>query len=316
MFGGCDSSSSSSAGNSSSQGSSSSESSGFTVCHDGVTTTVSVVDLAGHLLHGDALGECPSSGSSSSTGASSSAGSTNEGGSSSSSGSSAPAEPLISGLSVSDGIPAGNGGSLGKNSHIVLNLARRLAGNIAPGAFGGGAADFNPQEVEYLCSIQRSLPARASMGFVRTVADYLSVVMGRPVQTIIDALLDPTLCSDISASLLPGKPVAAAAPTAIPVNKDGFPVSTNATWNRCFEATYGKYVLTKFDIQGNPDKDKDGTPRDCAYYNPNQDGIWNFPYYTGKAWMTQFSFGYDSSTKTYSLPAGFVLQTLEKVVQK
>ncbi len=198
----------------------------------------------------------------------------------------------------------------------MLNLARRLAANTPPGAFGGGETEFSPQEIGYLCSIQRSMPGTATNGFIRTVANYLAAVMGRPVDVIIDALTDMTLCSEISASLLPATVQATAVSTVIPTDKNGYPVSTNKTWNACFKAINGTYVLVKGDIQSNPDKDKDGTPRDCAYYNPNNAGVWNYPFYNGKIWMTQFSFVYDKSSDTYTLPANHVLQAQEKVATK
>lgn len=259
--------------------------------------------------------ETSSSSSEASSSSSSSSESVSSSSAASSSESSSSEAPVIFGLSESGPGDNGNGASRGEGFHIFRSIAEKKAGRTAPGAFGGGSTPFSPQEIDYICSMQRALPADASTSLIRTVSVYMAGVMGRNASNIFIALTNTRLCSTISASLLPSATATATLPTVIPTDKQGMPVSQNLTWNACVRAIIGNASLSKEDIQSNPDVDKNGTPRSCSYYHPST-VAWNYPEFNGKYWITKFSFTYDATTKTYDLPAGYVLQVPGTVASK
>lgn len=170
-----------------------------------------------------------------------------------------------------------------------------------------------------VCSIQRTIPQDASAALLRQVAGYLADALGRNRDFLMVQLQDATLCDEITASLRPQPQAAAAPDILVTVNEHGYPVSSNSTWNACFEAAYGSRVLTRMDIVNNPDakweyaftktrKDK-ATPPGCAHYNANSSQVWYFP-------DTSVYFTFDSKTNVAQFPVGYALQQQTSVAGK
>ena len=188
---------------------------------------------------------------------------------------------------------------------MALSLVEQLALNFdfsdtPPPAVGGGETPLTPDQIAYICSVQRAIPSDANMGFYRVVARFVANRMGGlNVDFILAKLRDTSLCADISASLLPQKGAPSVADTPMYLGANGFPLSRNPTWMACFEAEYANRVLIKEDIKNNPDKDKDGTPRDCAYYHANSSNIWYHP-------ELKIYFTYNPQNGSYKMPSGYV----------
>lgn len=117
-----------------------------------------------------------------------------------------------------------------------------------------------------VCATQRLLPVGAGDALVYQTAFFLGSAMGYDTDFLVKQLLDETLCDAISAARRPQIVAVATPDILIPLDAEGDPMSMNPTWNACYKTLFSGYMLKKEDIRNNPDKDKDGTPRDCAYY--------------------------------------------------
>ncbi len=235
---------------------------------------------------------------------------------SSSSSSSQQSQPILQSFTAPITGLGGYGAYRGERSNELLGVVNYVGKNlgfgsdIAPSAVGGSPrAPLTSAETQYLCSMQRAMPASASTALMDFISDSIASLMGRRTSFVKAQLSDAVLCKEISASRLPQNFVATADRIVISVDENGFPVSSNATWNACFNAAYGDHVLTLQDIRSNTDVDKKGTPRDCAYYNHNSLNIWYMPDVND-----YFSFDPDTSTATFS--SEYMLVPQEKVAVK
>lgn len=217
--------------------------------------------------------------------------------------------------SLDGGTDGGHGATRGEATHIAYNAAMRLAtGLIDPrlprAALGGSRGNlFTEEQKKYLCSMQAFIKADTSIAYRRQLATFIAVQQfgnAKP-EAILALLSDAEYCEEYTAQRRPAVTVAVAAPTLIIVNEQGFPVSGNATFNACFAALNGNGMLTKEDIRNNPDVDKDGTPRDCAYYNASSTGFWRMPDHGG------VYVSYDRDTGTLTVPRGFATVARVKV---
>ena len=123
--------------------------------------------------------------------------------------------------------------------------------------------------------------------------------MNRDKDFLLKQIKDEKICGAITASLLPQRVSFASPDMIIAANEKGFPISANPTWNACYNALFGTYTLTKFDIQNNPDVDKNNTPRDCAYYFELASGTVYYP-------DTSVYFTVDYVGKA-TFPAGYIV---------
>jgi hypothetical protein len=143
------------------------------------------------------------------------------------------------------------------------------------------------------------------------LSKFMAQFMFREPTTIAEALMDPTLCKEIDASLKP-KLVAAAAPKFFYVDSLGFATSSNGSWNECFRNggstafTYQEYMK---DVEQNPERDKYGLPYACGkYYSTNGDlELWHLPF-------GGMSFSFNRQTKEYTLPKGYTVARQTEVV--
>ncbi|MBI5155682.1 DUF4215 domain-containing protein [Candidatus Peregrinibacteria bacterium] len=198
---------------------------------------------------------------------------------------------VITGLGIPDGGPAGgNGSTLGHQTHMGKAFNRFLAAlhlSGPQGAFGAGTSPLSPEQKAYLCSIQRALPNDASDGFLQAIAADAATYVGRPVGFVIAKLLDPNLCSSITASLIRQTENVVVMPKPFYLAGDGLPHSwTNDTWNKCIRGT-----ATISDIRANPLR-PDGVGVDCAamhtadmWYHPDLHMYFTFTPPSGKKAM-------------------------------
>ena len=154
--------------------------------------------------------------------------------------------------------------------HKIWFLTAGLFDGVAPAAQGGTTGrnllKANKEVLATFCAIQRMLPVDASADLIQHAANVFAAATGFNANYIADQLPDTSLCADITASLRP-QYVAFDVPTQIiAVDAKGNARSKNQTWNACYDAYFEGYALTKEDIRENEQVDKDGTPRDCAYY--------------------------------------------------
>lgn len=126
----------------------------------------------------------------------------------------------------------------------------------------------------------------------------LSTRMPHSVQAIIDALRDGGLCPEPVA-----KVVKDPKPVGVRVDANGFPVSSNDTWNKCVAGT-----ATLEDIRNNPHRDEDGFGYSCGRYH-TQD-VWSHPDHPG------LYFTWKRAAKSVLLPAGFALKRDTTLTQK
>ncbi len=152
------------------------------------------------------------------------------------------------------------------------------------------------------------LPVDASADLIQHAANVFAAATGFNANYIADQLPDTSLCADITASLRPQYVAFDAPAKVIPVDAKGNVRSANRTWNACYDAYFEGYALTKEDIRENEQVDKDGTPRDCAYY-------FNFSAQTVYYPDYSIYLGIDGEGNV-TPPAGYVLAQNVKVAVK
>lgn len=200
--------------------------------------------------------------------------------------------------------PSGGAGS-GHGSRTAFAKARFLAlfhgiGDLPPGAFGAGPeVPLGPEEIRFVCSMQRSLPPIPHPGLLELIGTHMAALMGRDLAFIVEQLQDPFLCESINTALhlVPQTVVATTIP--FPIGMDGIPLSRNPSWNACIR---GEVTLAV--IRNNPDRDEDGRPEDCASYST--DNVWRHP-------DLRMYFVFERSPLRIELPKGYVLSQPKKV---
>ena len=198
---------------------------------------------------------------------------------------------------------SGGAGS-GHGSRASFAKARFLAlfhgvGELPPGAFGAGPeVPLAPEELTFICSMQRSLPPIPPPGLVEIIGAYMAGLMGRDPAFIVEQLQDPFLCESINISLRLVPQTVAKANIPFPVGMDGIPLSRNPSWNACIR---GHVTLDV--IRNNPDRDEDGRPQDCASYSTED--VWRHP-------DLGIHFVFHRSPLKIELPSGYVLWKLQK----
>lgn len=107
-------------------------------------------------------------------------------------------------------------------------------------------------------------------------------------------------------------------PKTFVIDIDGFPVTNDEFFNKCFRASYGKNTLTIADFRTSASADKqhfaesltrksEVVTKDCASYHPYDAHRWSIPGETA-------TFTYDPIKKKYTLPEPFYLK--RQVVEK
>lgn len=102
------------------------------------------------------------------------------------------------------------------------------------------------------------------------------------------------------------------------IDQEGFPVTQDPLFNKCFRASYGKNELTIADLRANVAQENEkyadsltrksnAAAKDCASYHPFSGDRWSIPGET-------VTFTYDPAKKKYTLPANFYLK--REVVEK
>ena len=138
----------------------------------------------------------------------------------------------------------------------------------------------------------------APISIVEWTASYLANLLNRDTDMIFDALTDPAFCPRPLVqkhALIAHQPL-----TPFHVNSEGYPVSSNPTWNACIT---GRVTLE--DIRNNPDKDRKGVSRDCGYYRSEKS--WRHP-------DLQIYFTWDRETKEIGLPEGYEIVAEKQLV--
>jgi hypothetical protein len=211
----------------------------------------------------------------------------------------------LNGLSIS--FEAGNGARRGSQTNVAFAIAGMLAdanglgGDLPSGAFGGSdETPLTDDETRYVCAMRRALPEGGAEALHDSVAGVMADYMGRDAAFVSDRLADDALCAPITTSLLPLRPVKQVAMKTFPLDNQGYPVSSNGTWNKCIR---GHASLE--DIRNNPDRDEDGLGNDCGRYHTAD--LWRHP-------DLNVEFRFDRATKSLVLPEGYaqeiVTQTL------
>ncbi len=96
------------------------------------------------------------------------------------------------------------------------------------------------------------------------------------------------------------------------VDQDGFPITADPFFDKCFRASYGKNELTIADLRANLNLENEqyadsktrkshAAPKDCASYHPYDGHRWSIPGET-------VTFTYDPAKKKYTLPENFYLK--------
>ncbi len=223
---------------------------------------------------------------------------------------------FVSNASSQNEADQGNGSARGSRTNEALGAINALVkrfnlGALPPPAVGGSNGDLlTLEQKSFVCSMQSFAKKQttAPMAYYTKLSEVIAAQVGMKAEAVLKLLFSKTYCADFIAQRLPTKTtVAVAAPKIIVVDAQGFPVSSNHTFNACFRALNDHYVLTKEDIRNNTSKDKDGTPRDCAYYNANSSGVWYMEDHGGV--FVRF----DPDTKTLSVPYGYTTVTESKV---
>jgi hypothetical protein len=216
----------------------------------------------------------------------------------------APVTTIFSGFSAPDTNNGENGSGRGRRTNALIGAANFITGvlnsgnNIAPGAFGGSSSDIplTDDEIDVICSMHKALPQKINSSTLEWFAGYLAGLMNRDADQVLAALKDTALCQTSTVEVRSSE-----SPVSFDVDAKGFPVSSNATWNKCINGT-----VKLADIRANEDKDEDGKPRDCSDYHTS--AIWYHP-------DLKIYFTFDKKKKTISLPEGYVLQKQEAVSQ-
>lgn len=188
------------------------------------------------------------------------------------------------------------GARRGKQTNILGSLVTLFGGpdttneGIAPGAFGGpGEEEFTDEEADMICRMRKAMPEDVTDAVLEWVAQELARKMPHSVEAIVAELEDGGVCPQaVTAGPRGAKPV------AFHLDAQGYPVSSNDTWNKCIRGT-----ATLQDIRNNPDRDEDGYGVSCSRYHTST--TWRHPdlgvYFTWK-----------KGSKAVGLPAGYALK--------
>lgn len=208
-------------------------------------------------------------------------------------------------LPIAEAAASGNGGHHGHGTDQFLAKAKAVASfyssdGIAPGGFGGGPdVPLSPDEISYICSMQRAMPHDAIDSFIDWLAGTMASIMDRDASMISIALKDPSFCA----------PAQAAAPVKkadiiVHLNPKGIVVTSNPVWNACVTGQNLTLDLIKSNEdtylhrQGRISKEFAMTCRD---YHRGEVSMWQHPDYPGLAVKL------DSKGRLIGgLPAGFV----------
>ncbi len=148
-----------------------------------------------------------------------------------------PPTPVSETTGIDDGR---NGGHRGEDSNQLLGKMRAIAlrnglgGDTAPAGFGGtNDVPLSTAELNVLCSVQRTFSSQTPLDLIRLISRTLAVFMGRDAKFIEEKMFDSATCERINASLKPSATVAEVILKPVPLAIDGYPVSSNQTWNKC-----------------------------------------------------------------------------------
>lgn len=207
---------------------------------------------------------------------------------------------FLSSQTSDGGAPLSSGSGRGNGGTNLSSLAAFTAGTYgfttAPAAFGGDDAPLSDAEIGYVCSMQRALgPAEPEV--VGIVAGIMAQYMGRSADYLSELLGDSSLCAGVNASLKDRPAVATNVITLFPIDRKGFPVSSNETWNACLR---GSVSLEQ--IRNNPDRNEYrragvSNPLTCGHYRTA--GMWKHP-------DLGVHFTFDRATRRLVLPDGYV----------
>ncbi|HLD71433.1 MAG TPA: hypothetical protein VI873_02355, partial [Candidatus Peribacteraceae bacterium] len=150
--------------------------------------------------------------------------------------------------------------------------------------------------------VQRALPKEPIHSFVKRASQRVAELMNRDMDFAMSKIWDRNLCASITASRLPKDSAVAIKETGFLIDDEGFPVSSNETWNACIRGRVSLHQL-----RSNSDTDEDGLAKDCGAYH------------TGSQWRhpdLHIFFGFNRHTKSVSLPEGYFLYTAVAVASR
>lgn len=150
-------------------------------------------------------------------------------------------------------------------------------GTTPPAGFGGtNNVPLSDAEINFLCSVQRSMNENASDAAISVIAAAVAQLMGRDADFVEAQLSNDALCADVNALLRPQTVVLEVKPRPVVLAEDGYPVSSNDTWNKCVRGT-----VTLEDIKNNEDAfiTRSGVkiPKDCGWYKFTGTNTWKYP---------------------------------------
>ena len=165
----------------------------------------------------------------------------------------------------SQGNEQGNGGSRGNNSTVIIHAVAMLQRLHDPESVFNVDAP-TPNQTKFLCAIQHMMEEKMNQSLLDLVSAEIEHVTGIPQLGAETFLADPHTC-DAEKLARSGKAMVGQAPLPVvfPVGEDGYPVSSNPTWNACIrDKVLGDVAI----IRANPDRDpRTGRGYSCDHYS-------------------------------------------------
>lgn len=186
--------------------------------------------------------------------------------------------------------------------------------DIPPFGFGGSSdVPLSDKELDYICALRRS-GFQNTYTFLPFFAQSIAEELNRDPFFIQELLQDPRLCDKNLAALRSSKKVIAKTNVTVPMNAEGFLVSTNEFWNKCFQ---GKEVLG-LDFHKITVQDARGLDKEIScdnYMLKASDGKggperWLF----GGTNMLSFEFLFYRDEMRYVLPDGYSISLADDVL--
>ncbi len=167
----------------------------------------------------------------------------------------------------------GHGGSRGHNSRATLFAIATLRDRYLPtGVFD--AANPKPRQAAFLCAIQSKINDDMPVSVLLRMQQDVNRQTGMSLPAIQQFLSDDHACDAVTLAKN-GTTVIAAAPAPIPMRiaADGYPVSSNPTWNACIRGNVHDLEI----IRQNPDRDpRTGAAYSCDHYS-DASNEWRHP---------------------------------------
>ncbi|NOS67234.1 MAG: DUF5011 domain-containing protein [Candidatus Peribacteraceae bacterium] len=166
----------------------------------------------------------------------------------------------------------GSGGHRGNNSRAIFTAIALLADLHGP---QGGFNPANPTQEQqtFLCSVQRMIEGDMPLALVESMIGEVGRLTGLPQEGVAAFLGDGHVCDEINFARNGGIVVQPTMSLPFRVASDGYPVSSNPTWNACVRGN----VFNPEIIRQNPDRDpRTGRGWSCDHYS-DATNEWHHP---------------------------------------